>query len=178
MLLLTFILGVGTGMTMPSVLMQVQNGAERRDVGSATGCLLFLRSMGGAFGSTVAGALLAQRFNAGLLAAGVAEPVDLGSLRHGAGGLAALGEAGLAAARTALESGFQLGFGVCAATTVVALVLSAGHAGCPAAVGCRRAEGVGALDRDRPDWNQSGLESLSQTRRDTKRPDAVRTIWV
>ena len=38
----------------------VQNAAERRDLGAATGCMLFLRSMGGAFGSTLVGALLAR----------------------------------------------------------------------------------------------------------------------
>ncbi len=62
------LLGLGTGITMPSVLMQVQNAAERRDVGAATGALLFLRSMGGAFGSTIVGSVLISEFNARLLA--------------------------------------------------------------------------------------------------------------
>ena len=122
-LLTSALLGLGTGMTMPTVLMQVQNGAERRDVGAATGSLLFLRSMGGAFGSTVVGALLAMRFNAGLAAAGVTHPVDLGALR---GGGAGLGSLGLEGARTALSSGFMLGFGVCAAMLGAGLVIAMG----------------------------------------------------
>ncbi len=117
------LLGMGTGMTMPTVLMQVQNAAERRDVGAATGSLLFLRSMGGAFGSTVVGTLLAIRFNAGLHAAGMTGSVDLGALRGGAQGLGGLG---LSQARAALGSGFALGFAVCAALLAAALVIALG----------------------------------------------------
>ncbi len=119
----SFVLGVGTGLTMPTVLMQVQNAAERRDVGAATGSLLFLRSMGGAFGSTLVGALLAARFDAGLRAAGVTVQVDFGSLR---GGTAALGGIGLDTARTALTGGFNLAFGVCAGLLAVAFVIALG----------------------------------------------------
>ena len=121
----SFVLGVGTGMTMPTVLMQVQNGAERRDVGAATGSLLFLRSMGGAFGSTLVGALLVMQFGAGLHAAGVVGEVDLGALRGGSG-LAQLGALGLAGARRALSSGFQLGFGVCFLVLSGALIIALG----------------------------------------------------
>ncbi len=118
----TFVLGVGIGGTMPSVLMQVQNAAAYRDVGAATGSLLFLRSMGGAFGSTLVGSLLAARFAAGLRAAGLPGDVDLGSLRAGAGGLGP----GLDQARDALTSGFALSFGTCAAVMLVAAVVAAG----------------------------------------------------
>ncbi len=121
----TVLLGIGTGMTMPSVLVQVQNAAERRDVGSATGSLLFLRSMGGAFGSTVVGALLAARFGAGLLAAGVTQPVDLGSLRGGSG-LAGLDAASMDVARAALANGFALGYAVCAGVLLTAFAVAAG----------------------------------------------------
>ncbi len=113
------LLGIGIGTTMPTVLMQVQSAAGRRDVGAATGSLLFLRSMGGAFGSTIVGSLLAARFNAGLAAAGL-PAIDLGALRGGAGSV------GLGTARTALASGFQLSFGVCAALLLVAVAVAAG----------------------------------------------------
>ena len=118
-LVISFVLGVGTGMTMPSVLMTVQNGAAHRDVGAATGSLLFLRSMGGAFGSTVVGAVLTGRFEAGLRSAGVQQSVDLGALR---GGASQLGGISLDVLRGALSPGFQLGFGVCAAMTLAAFV--------------------------------------------------------
>ena len=112
------LLGLGIGVTMPAVLMQVQNAAERRDVGAATGSLLFLRSMGGAFGSTIVGALLAARFNDGLAAAGL-PAIDLGALR-GSGSAAQFVEA-----RAALASGFTLAFGVCFALLCVATLIAA-----------------------------------------------------
>ena len=121
---ITFVLGVGTGMTMPTVLMQVQNAAERRDVGAATGSLLFLRSMGGAFGSTVVGALLAIRFAAGLHEAGITQDVDLGSLRGA--GLGSLGPAAVTTAKAALTSGFHVGYATCAALLLVALIIAVG----------------------------------------------------
>ncbi len=115
---LSGLLGLGTGITMPAVLMQVQNAAERRDVGAATGSLLFLRSMGGAFGATIVGSVLTSQFNAGLAEAGL-PPVDLGALRSGGAATSAL-----AGARTALASGFGLAFGVCLALLLVAVLIA------------------------------------------------------
>ncbi len=122
-LMASALVGVGIGATMPSVLVQVQNAAERRDVGAATGCLLFLRSMGGAFGSTAVGALLVVQFNAGLRALGVAH-LDLGALRAG-GGAAGLHGLSLGAARGAVIPGFHLAFAVCGAAVALALLISA-----------------------------------------------------
>ena len=117
-LLPSALLGLGTGITMPSVLMQVQNAADRPDVGAATGSLLFLRSMGGAFGSTIVGSLLVAKFNDGLLQAGLPS-VDLGTLR-GAGAAS-----GLDPARATLADGFQLAFAVCFALLAVAVGIAA-----------------------------------------------------
>ena len=52
-------LGAGLGLVLPSSLVAVQNAAARPDVGAATATLLLLRAMGGAFGATIAGAILA-----------------------------------------------------------------------------------------------------------------------
>jgi len=120
----TVLLGVGTGATMPSVLMQVQNAAARQDVGAATGSLLFLRSMGGAFGSTIVGSLLVARFNVGLHTAGIESDIDLGALRGGAEGTIDLDSLGTA--RSALAGGFQASFAVCAVLLGVAVVIAAG----------------------------------------------------
>ena len=123
-LLATVVLGVGIGGVMPSVLVQVQNAAEHGDVGAATGSLLFLRSMGGAFGTTVTGALLAARFNAGLRAVGAGE-VSLAALQGGgAGALGGLGADKLDAARAALVSGFHLAFWACAGVVLLALAIA------------------------------------------------------
>ncbi len=120
------VVGFGIGTCMPTSLVVVQNAAERRDVGAATGSLLFLRSMGGAFGTTIAGSLLASRFAAGMAAHGGGHRVDLAALRgasgqgvHGAHALAA--DPGLrAVARAALAGGFHWGF-----TALVVLLAAA-----------------------------------------------------
>ncbi len=119
------LLGFGIGACMPTSLVLVQNAAEHGDVGAATGSLLFLRSMGGAFGSTLVGALLAARFAGRLLQLGVSRPIDLSALR---GGHAAIGldPATRALAQQALESGFHLAFFACAAMLGVALAICLG----------------------------------------------------
>lgn len=121
----TVVLGTGLGATLPTVLVQVQNAAERRDVGAATGSLLFLRSMGGAFGSTVTGSLLALGFASGLRSAGISGVPDLGAMRPGSEALAALGAAA-GPARDALAAAFQLGFLACAAVIAVAAAVTVG----------------------------------------------------
>ena len=120
------VVGFGIGVTMPASLVVVQNAAERRDVGSATGGLLFLRSMGAAFGSTLAGALLTGRFEAGLARAGVPGSIDLGAMRGGGAALASLDAAARAIAEQALASGFHLAFGACASLAALAVLVCLG----------------------------------------------------
>ena len=119
------VLGFGTGICLPNIMVSVQNAAERRDVGTATGALLFLRSLGGAFGSTMVGALLTGVFAARLVAQGYPGGADLGVLKPG-GALAVLGPAAQAAGRAALSSGFSMAFGACLAFFVVAVVIALG----------------------------------------------------
>ena len=121
------VVGFGLGITMPSVLVIVQNAAPRRDVGVATGTLLFLRSMGAALGSTLVGTLLAARFAAGLAAAGpAAAGIDLGALRgHGAAGLP-LPPAMRDTAMAALAGGFHMAFMSCALLAGIAFVTCLG----------------------------------------------------
>ncbi len=116
------LIGGGLGGSMPTGLIIVQNAAEHRDVGAATGALLFLRAMGGAFGASLTGALLASRFAVGLHAAGLA-PMDLGSLRGAAAGLS---DAARLTARAALASGFEVSFLVCAGLLASAVLVCAG----------------------------------------------------
>jgi EmrB/QacA subfamily drug resistance transporter len=65
-----FITGVGIGFILPSSLVAVQNTAPKPDIGAATATLLLLRAMGGAFGATLAGALLAMRLGGKVTALG------------------------------------------------------------------------------------------------------------
>ncbi len=104
------IVGLGIGVCLPNMLVMVQNAAERQDVGTATGAMLFLRSMGGAFGSTLVGALLTC-----ISPASWSRPAtrrdDLG--RASGGALAALGAGSAGGRGSALSSGFRLAFAAC-----------------------------------------------------------------
>jgi EmrB/QacA subfamily drug resistance transporter len=117
------LLGAGLGACGPSVMVVVQNAVPRGDVGSATGALLLLRSMGGAFGSTMAGALLIYRFTASLGAAGVTQTFDLGSLSESASAFARLPPDVREAAMRGLAGGFDLAYLVAACISVVGLLI-------------------------------------------------------
>ena len=117
--------GVGIGVCLPNVLVTVQNAAERDDVGTVTGALLFLRSLGGAFGTTMVGALLTGTYTATLARHGFPGIADLSASKPG-GVLASAGPAARAAGLHALTNGFSLAFGVCAALSALAFVIAAG----------------------------------------------------
>jgi EmrB/QacA subfamily drug resistance transporter len=72
------ILGGGIGLVQPNITVAIQNAAERRDVGIATGCMLLFRAIGGAFGATLAAVmLLGHGFPAGFGACAVVAVVAL-----------------------------------------------------------------------------------------------------
>ncbi len=60
------ILGLGMGMTMPTVVLAVQNAVEWKDLGVATGATTFFRSLGGAVGLAAYGAVMTARLNSEL----------------------------------------------------------------------------------------------------------------
>ncbi|MEJ0020124.1 MAG: MDR family MFS transporter [Acetobacteraceae bacterium] len=120
------VLGVSLGMVMPSSLVCVQNAAETRDMGAATGCLLFLRSMGGAFGSTLVGALLASGFATRLAEVGIHAHIDFGEIRQGSGAIAGVPAEALPQVHAALAGAFHLAFLACALAMVAALVVAFG----------------------------------------------------
>ncbi len=120
------VIGSGIGMLMPSSLVVVQNAAERRDVGVVTGCLLFLRAMGGAFGSTLAGALLANRFAHALGQRGITVALDLSEIRGHGGAMSGFSPAMQDAIHDALTSGFHLAFAACGVVMIVALLVTLG----------------------------------------------------
>jgi MFS family permease len=120
------VLGFGIGMVMPSCLVSVQNAAELRDIGAATGCLLFLRSMGGAFGSTLVGALLASGFAARLADLGITAHIDLGEVRQHSGALASIAPAMMPHVQAALADAFHLAFLACAVVMAIAVVVALG----------------------------------------------------
>ena len=61
-----FVLGAGLGLIFPNLTLSVQNAVGIQDLGIGTSTANFFRSMGGAFGAAVAGALLTHRLDAAL----------------------------------------------------------------------------------------------------------------
>jgi EmrB/QacA subfamily drug resistance transporter len=118
------VLGTGLGLCMPTSIVVVQNAVEKRDIGAATGALLLLRSMGGAFGSTVAGSLLTLRFHHALRGAGIHHMVNLGSLSQGASAFAGMPPNARHVALLGLVSGFSLAFLVSAAALMMAILVA------------------------------------------------------
>ncbi|MGH2551230.1 MAG: MFS transporter, partial [Thermomicrobiales bacterium] len=55
--------GAGMGLTMQTVVVAVQNSVEYRDMGVATSSATFFRSLGGAIGTAVLGAILTTRLD-------------------------------------------------------------------------------------------------------------------
>jgi len=80
------VLGAGLGMVMQVLVLAVQNAVDHRDLGTATSAATFFRSMGGALGVAVFGALLSNR-----LAQYIPERLAAAGVEGGAGGRDLLG---------------------------------------------------------------------------------------
>ena len=66
------VLGLGLGATMQNLILAVQNNTVQADMGAASSLVAFFRSMGGAIGVSVLGALLSHRV-AGTVTDGLAD---------------------------------------------------------------------------------------------------------
>jgi MFS family permease len=77
----TAVLGLGLGMLMQNLVLAVQNTVRASDIGTASASVAFFRSVGGAIGVSVLGAILANRVSElatqGLATAGI--PVEGGT---------------------------------------------------------------------------------------------------
>jgi EmrB/QacA subfamily drug resistance transporter len=77
------LVGIGVGMSMQNLVLAVQNTVRLRDIGAASSSVAFFRSLGGAVGVSVLGAILARRvtdqITHDLAAAGVRPPSGGGS---------------------------------------------------------------------------------------------------
>jgi EmrB/QacA subfamily drug resistance transporter len=78
------LVGAGLGMLMQNLVLVVQNAVGRTDIGAGSSLIAFFRSLGGAVGVSVLGALLATKAStsiaAGLAAAGVRTATDSNSV--------------------------------------------------------------------------------------------------
>src|SRR6478736_4951231 len=74
----TAILGVGLGLLMQNLVLAVQNTVQAKDIGTASASVAFFRSVGGAIGVSVLGAVLGNRVKElvveGLASAGIQVP--------------------------------------------------------------------------------------------------------
>lgn len=84
------VLGVGVGMLMQNLVLAAQNDVPAAELGAATSVLSFFRSMGGTIGTSVLGAILANRV-ADEMAKGLKESGIAGAAGGGSGG----GESGV-----------------------------------------------------------------------------------
>ena len=62
------VLGIGLGLCMQSLVLAVQNAITARNMGAGTAAATFFRSLGGAFGVAILGAVLTARLTDGLAA--------------------------------------------------------------------------------------------------------------
>jgi predicted MFS family arabinose efflux permease len=71
-------MGLGIGLVMPNLTTAIQNAVPRQDLGAATASAAFFRSLGGALGAALAGAVLAAHLHAaGALSGGVLQIAQL-----------------------------------------------------------------------------------------------------
>lgn len=85
------VLGLGVGLVMQVLVLAVQNSVEHRDLGTATSASSFFRSMGGAFGVAVFGAILTSRLTANLAKLPAADGrIDADAVQSGPGAIEAL----------------------------------------------------------------------------------------
>jgi EmrB/QacA subfamily drug resistance transporter len=58
-----FLFGIGLGLTLQTIVVAVQNAVDMRDLGVATSSVTFFRSLGGAVGAAICGAVLGIRLD-------------------------------------------------------------------------------------------------------------------
>jgi MFS family permease len=124
------LMGLGMGLCIPSFLIAVQSTVERRKLGTATSMLTFSRSLGGALGIGVMGALLSAGFAASLASAGVdPSTVSLDGLIDRAAGQGALDASVRAALSAGVRNVFVVAFVAAALGLAVTVLAPRGRIG-------------------------------------------------
>jgi EmrB/QacA subfamily drug resistance transporter len=118
--------GVGIGFVTPVLVLAVQNAVSPRDLGAATSAVTFTRTMGGAFGAAVFGAVLNARLTVELAARipdAALGGIDPGQLQGSPDQIRALPPAVARGVEGAFESSLQTVFLVAAVIALVAFVV-------------------------------------------------------
>jgi MFS family permease len=113
------LLGIGIGMSMPVMLVAVQNAAELRDIGVATATVAFSSSLGGSFGAAILWSALLAALERHLAAGG--SKVGTALLAGGPDAIAHLPQAERALLIPALVQSFHLVFGIAALIAAVSV---------------------------------------------------------
>jgi MFS family permease len=71
------VMGMGLGLAMQPLVLAVQSGLDPRDLGAGTSTATFARSLGGALGVAVLGALMNNRLSAELPSGGSGGPISI-----------------------------------------------------------------------------------------------------
>ncbi|MFC0408434.1 MDR family MFS transporter [Roseomonas elaeocarpi] len=117
------ILGLGMGVAMPNLTTAVQNAVDPREMGVATSSMSFLRSLGGALGVTLSGALMAAWLNS--LLSGLSARVDVQALlEHGVSALVGLSAEQHAAVVAAYRSAIAVSFTLSGVVMTLAFLLA------------------------------------------------------
>ncbi len=120
----TFVFGLGVGLMLQNLVLAVQNTVAVRDIGSASASVAFFRSLGGAAGVAVLGAILgtqvSERTADGLAAAGV--PAGAGGASGGSLDLVDLPEPIAEIVRSAYGDSMATVFIITAAIAGIALI--------------------------------------------------------
>jgi Asp/Glu/hydantoin racemase len=107
-------MGYGFGMSLPTVLVAIQNAMEVRDIGIGSASVSFFRSMGGAFGVATMSMMLTSVLNQSVhtaMGTSVLGPTpEVTLLRGGASLLNTLPETVQLSIRASLEEAFYLVF--------------------------------------------------------------------
>jgi hypothetical protein len=77
------VVGAGVGMVMQNLVLVVQNAVLRQDLGAGSSLIAFFRSLGGAIGVSVLGALLATHARTSIADGLAAQGIDPSRLGHG-----------------------------------------------------------------------------------------------
>lgn len=116
--------GPGMGGCLIGSMMGSQNALGAQDIGSGTGALLVLRSVGGASGSTIAGAIIASGLIAVERTADRAAPVAAPSMQHGAADLAHIAEGSITAASAHLGWSFAMVYAIAAVFAAISFLVA------------------------------------------------------
>ena len=104
------LMGFGMGFSIPAFLIAVQSTVERSKLGTATSTLQFSRSIGGAFGIGIMGAILSAIVVTNLVAAGLDASTSLNSLIDSPGSDSAVQATLRAALSAGIRGVFIVGF--------------------------------------------------------------------